>query len=512
MTGAERGRGRATEVAHAANSRRRSRKSSSQASTERPPGDIAERGDGLLLLACGAILLLALIFGGTREVLWPDAVVQIASLPLLGYALWQVPGIWRRANNRLALSVLVAVVALPLVQLIPLPPFIWTSLPGRASIVSAYREAALEVPWLGISLNPAATWRDALTLIPPVAIFLSTLLLGRGARRILAAGFVAFAFISVLLGLAQIAQSEAVGFFANRNHFAALLYSALPLTAAFAVGFASDRRREIWIVLALCLLVFASLLLGLGMSRSRAGVGIAMFAGLGSLALAVTTPRPDTRKRANRWVWLAAFAGVVLVLQFASIGLLQRFEVAPEDDLRWEFAATTLRAALDFMPFGSGFGTFEDVYKIYEERGQLFTSYVNHAHNEYAETLLEGGVPAFGVLIAFLIWFATAATRRWRATGARSMSTLDRSLPKAATLVVLLLLIHSAVDYPLRTTALSALFAFACALMIAPRSGSRSGLGADERGQSLAEPSKRIDERRHHSTMSPSRGQGTTAK
>ena len=268
----------------------RSHRSSGRPAPELPAVDGAQSWEALLLpVACGAVLLLALTFGGTREVLSPDAVVQIASLPLLGFALWQVPSIWTRGGSRLALCVLAAILALPLLQLIPLPPSIWTALPGRTDIVSAYQDAALPMPWLGISLNPGDTWRDLLTLIPPVAVFLSTLLLTQSARRILAAGVVVFAFVSVLLGLAQVAAgaSEATGFFANRNHFAALLYAALPLTAAFAIGFASDRRREIYIVQALCLLIFASLLLGLGMARSRAGVGIAMLAGLASLALAV---------------------------------------------------------------------------------------------------------------------------------------------------------------------------------------------------------------------------------
>ena len=474
-----------------------SRRSSSPASPNMAEVDVAEAGGATLLaLACGAVLVLALTFGGSRQAFWPDAIVQIASLPLLGYTLWQVPRIWQRPGHRLAIFVLAAIVLLPLMQLIPLPPSVWTALPGRASIAASYPEAALGIPWLGISLDPAATWRVALTLIPPVAVFLSVVLLGRTARTVLAAGIVAFAFISVLVGLAQLGQgnesplrfysvtnaSEAVGFFANRNHYAALLYSALPLAAAFAVGFANDRRREIWVVLALCLLVFASLLLGLGMARSRAGVGLAVLAGLGSFALAVTGPKKGTQKRANRLISLAGLAGVILVLQFASVGIMQRFEKDVADDLRWEFATTTFEAALDFMPFGTGFGTFEDVYRMYEELGQLYVAYVNHAHDDYLEALLEGGVPAVGLLVAFLVWFAIAAVRCWRPTSARPESTLDRSLPKAATLIVLLLLLHSAVDYPLRTTALSTLFAFACGLMISPRTlvDSNSGVGSEK--------------------------------
>ncbi len=41
-------------------------------------------------------------------------------------------------------------------------------------------------------------------------------------------------------------------------------------------------------------------------------------------------------------------------------------------------------------------------------------------------------------------------------------------LERAASLVILLLLAHSLVDYPLRTAALSAIFAFFCAVLGAP--------------------------------------------
>jgi O-antigen ligase len=438
----------------------------------------------LIVVGCAVVFLLALFLGGgTRQGLWSDAIVQLASLPLLGVLLWKVPQLWRRKNSRLAVTVVAALALLPLFQLIPLPPAIWAALSGRATIASTFNVAGIAKPWLGISLNPGATLRAFLTLLPAVAVFLAVLFLNRRSRRHFVFAFVAFAFISVVLGLAQLTQgpdsplqfytlsspSEAEGFFANRNHFAALLYSAVPFTAAYAVSLAADRRREMIVGLVLCLLVFASLLLGLGMSRSRAGLALAMVAGIGSLVIAVSGSRMEMRKRASRLIYLGGFAGVVLILQFALVGILQRLNADPVDDQRWEFASVTMKAARNFLPFGSGFGTFEDIYKLYEAPNQLDAQYVNHAHNEYLEALLEGGIPAALILFGFLVWFGTASYRCWRSPRAdSSLSTLDRCLPRAATLVVLLLLLHSGVDYPLRTTAVSTLFAFACGLMFAP--------------------------------------------
>jgi len=39
-------------------------------------------------------------------------------------------------------------------------------------------------------------------------------------------------------------------------------------------------------------------------------------------------------------------------------------------------------------------------------------------------------------------------------------------LARAGSLVVAMILVHSAVDYPLRTVAMTSLFAFACALLV----------------------------------------------
>ncbi len=433
--------------------------------------------------AAGTILLLALVLGGgTRQGLWSDAIVQVASLPLLATSLVAVLSAERLRHARVPLLILGAVVLLPLLQLIPFPPAIWTGFPGRADFAVAYAEAGMTVPWLGGSLSPPATWRSALSLIPPAAVFFAVLLLGRRSRQALTLALIAFGFVSVLLGLLQIAQgpqsalrfhsitnpTEAVGFFANRNHFAALLYVILPFTAAWAVGLAGDRRPEILVGVALCLLVFASLLLGLGIARSRAGLLLAMLASVGSLALAWTGQGPLVSRRGKRYVFVGGLVGAVLVLQFASIGILQRLEADIADDLRWELSRESLSIASKFQPLGTGIGTFEPIYRMHEEVDRLRTVYANRAHNDYAELLVEAGWAAGALIIVFLGWLVIASIRVWRWPGTEKISVIDLSIARAAMITLVLICLHSAVDYPLRTTALSTLFAFSCALMIRP--------------------------------------------
>jgi O-antigen ligase len=220
--------------------------------------------------------------------------------------------------------------------------------------------------------------------------------------------------------------------------------------------------------MAFCMLVFASLLLGLGMARSRAGLVLSMLAALASLALTWTGRDAPLKRRGHRFVLIGGLAGAVLIVQFASFGILQRVELDVAEDVRWELTRVTARIAADFQPVGSGIGTFEPIYRMYEEVDRLRPAYVNHAHDDYVELLLEGGWTAVAAMIVFFGWFAFVSVRVWRRPGAESTSAVDLSLQRAAMIGVLLICLHSAVDYPLRTTALSTLFALSCAFMIPP--------------------------------------------
>src|SRR5262249_32150178 len=142
---------------------------------------------------------------------------------------------------RLPLAFCAALALLPLLQLVPLPPFLWTALPNRGSAEAAFSLSGQSTPWMPISVSPQETWLCFLALIAPIAIFLPTLLLSYRGRRWLTLVVLAIGALSVFVGLMQVAQGMtgplrffdiidepgAVGFFANRNHFAALLYVLL---------------------------------------------------------------------------------------------------------------------------------------------------------------------------------------------------------------------------------------------------------------------------------------------
>ena len=218
---------------------------------------------GLFWLTALTLLAALLLGGGTRGGFLSDALLQLLAIPLLllsvarlGDLFWRDrPTLWRL---RWELGFCLAAALVPLVQLVPLPPVLWTLLPHRAPLIASFDGLGHGLPWLPISVSPNATWLSVMALLPTLAVFFGTILLGYRERRLLSLEVVAFGVASSFLGLLQIAQgpasrlrffavtnvTEAVGFFANRNHFAAFLYVVLLFAAVWAVfGFAAAVKR-----------------------------------------------------------------------------------------------------------------------------------------------------------------------------------------------------------------------------------------------------------------------------
>ena len=425
-----------------------------------------------------AVLCLSFLFGGgTTQGLRSDALIGLASLVLIALAA-QEAEIPHEARWPIRLTA--CVVVLMVIQLIPLPEAIWTLLPGRQPIVAAYQTADIPLVWQPLSLDPGATWRALLSLLPPAAVFLAVVQLNSRSRRSLSLLFVAFAFLSVLVGLAQLMlgpgnplylfpftnEGSSVGFFANRNHYAAFLYAVVPLAGAWVVGLLPGSERHLLWAIAF-LLVDAALLLGIGMSQSRAGLVLGCLAGLAGFLL-MRPGTESTRRLAFGAIAAVLLIAVGLVVTFGLAGILRRLDTGAVADSRIVFAATTATASATFQPLGSGFGTFQAVYQGFERPEDLIPFFANHAHNDWLEIWLEGGWLAAGLALAFLVWFGHAAVRLWRG-GDEGWSEIDRALARSAAVSVALLMLHSTVDYPLRTTAILCTFAFACGLMIEAR-------------------------------------------
>lgn len=404
-----------------------------------------------------------------------DWVLQLAALPVLGAAVARLD--WRRLNG-FESSLLIlggGVVATLALQLVPLPPVVWTGLPGRELLVEGFDAAEITPDWAPLSMSPDATRQAAASLLPAAAVLVAALTLSHRERAALARLVVVVALVSMPVALAQnaggtesplrfyeLSASSAVGFFVNANHYGAFTYSAIPLAAALMLATPLRRDDARLAALAVGSVTVTLLVLGLAVSQSRAAlaIGIAVVLGIGPL---VAAARRGSRDRPNGLVGVAAAAGLVLVLQVGMASVLSVLESAPADDARATIFTTTAAVAWNVFPAGTGFGTFVPVYTAHETVETILPNFVNAAHNDWLQIFLEGGVLGLFLAVAWLAWFVIATTWVWRA-GTRDAPGL---LARAASLTVAALAAHALVDFPLKTGAMMVVFAFACALIAA---------------------------------------------
>ncbi len=444
---------------------------------------------------CALVTVSAVLLGGgTHSGFLSDALLQLLAVPLLIASLWRLSDMPPNTRPWGTIAFCLAITSVPLLQLVPLPPAIWTTLPNRDSVTEVFTLVGRELPWRPMSVSPHATWLSALSLLVPLAIFLSTLLLGHRQRRLLSLIVVSVGLVSVFIGLIQVASgpnswlrfftvtntTEAVGFFANRNHFAALLYAVTMFAAAWAVdatlsGSSGPERERFATVSVVPLIagfaVLVMLVAAQTMARSRAGLGLTIFALLGAYGLAVADKRSTSGITPTKLLIGATALAVIFAAQFALYRIMERFASDPLQDARIPFARATMEAAQTYLPFGSGMGTFVPVHAMFEKPENLLANtYGNRAHNDFLELWLETGVIGVALIAVFAIWFILRCLTIWRRApfGVRD---IDQTLARAATIVVALLIAHSLADYPLRTGAMMAIMAFACALMIKPPLG-----------------------------------------
>jgi O-antigen ligase len=467
-----------------------------------------------LLFICAVVMVCCLLLGGgTRSGFLSDVIIQLAAIPLLLTALQRLAGLPSLKPLRWPLLLCSAVVLLPLLQLVPLPPDVWTRLPNRAATVETFQLLARELPWLPLSVSPRATWLSALSLLPPIAIFLGTLVLDNRGRRAVSLILVAVGILGAFLGMAQVAEgptsslrffeitntSEAVGFFANRNHFAAALYAITMFAAAWAVEAGAppaqrrallDTRRIVALVASFTILVI--LVAAQAIARSRAGLGLTIAALIGAIALAFCDRRNAVGVTPSRLLLAAAAVAVMFAAQFTLYRMLERFADDPLSDSRVTLARVTSEAAQLYMPFGSGMGTFVPVYAMQQRPEDApVDAYVNRAHNDIMELWLEAGVAGLGLVAVFLAWLVIRASQLWRRSAPGE--EIDLSITRAATVVASLIVVHSLVDYPLRTGAMMAIMAFACGLLVsAPPSSAHAPVPAEERNERAAERKGRL--------------------
>lgn len=408
-----------------------------------------------------------LVLGGaSREGILANFVLQVCALGFLFWGLYRLQLQSLGTHERLLLVLGGLGLVIIGLQCVPLSPELWRQLPGRAEI-------GAELDLLSVQPDPALvtfsiheSLRSAIALLPAVAIAIA-LMAGRTLPAVaLAVAIAGTALLSLGVGMMQALggpespwyfysftnRGSMVGFFANANHMATLLLVALPFLAALlrdARNRLPQRRLELTI---LGSALFALIAMGVSLVGSLTGYALLAPVAFAS-ALIVWTP-------GKRVVGLMAlpvlvFSGSILAVmgdEENAFSMEARNSILGREQIR----VNAMAAAQDFFPVGSGLGTFEEVYRRYEDESLVGRTFINHAHNDYLELIVELGAPGMALIVLFICWWLYCLRRL--ITGSASPYAW------AGWIALGVFLTHSGWDYPLRTTALSTLFAIACVL------------------------------------------------
>lgn len=362
---------------------------------------------------------------------------------------------------------------LPMLQLVPLPPSLWESLPGRMQLGEA---VASDQPWRPLSIVPGATWNALSSLVVPLAGMLLLTNLPLSERRWLPTILLGTILASAILGLLQFSGTginnplindtpgQVSGSFANRNHFALFLAIGCVLVPIWVF---QDGRRAGWrgpIGIGF-LLLFVLIILATG---SRAGMLV------GSLAVAIALVlawRPLRRElqRFPRWVSPLLIVGILcFTAAFVAFSVLagraesinRAIMVETGADMRARGLPTLLDMIRTYFPAGTGFGSFDPVFRIHEPFELLKLTYFNHAHNDFLEIILDGGLIASAVLFAALAWWAWTGIQAWQNGSPQA---------RAGAAILFLVFVASIVDYPARTPMMMATIVLAAFWLCKPR-------------------------------------------
>ena len=423
-------------------------------------------------------LFLCLLLGGSAQGVWGNMILQLLGVAIIAWALIERPPEKLVKPARQLLWLAAAAIALVLLQLIPLPPAIWTKLGGREAIADGYRILGLGVPALPASLTPYRTIDSLLSAIPPLAVVLGVVRLKAFRAAYAAAAIIAGTLGGICLSALQVSTASGgaspwylypitnvgvgVGFFANANHMATLLLISMPFIAAMAAAARGSKIQRYSAFVAVSAGLALLTLIGIGLNRSLAGYALVIPVLLGSLIIVLG--------RNRRWnVALAVSAGLLMTVALGAMATTAigsdrlGAEARESSGSRAEILGPTLEIARKHLALGTGLGSFRPVYAMHEDPDRVTTTYVIHAHNDYAQWAMEMGVPGVLVMILFLAWWVRAVVRIW-SDGQSS------AFARAATIASAAILAHSLVDFPLRTSAIAASFAFCIALLADRRS------------------------------------------
>lgn len=244
------------------------------------------------------------------------------------------------------------------------------------------------------------------------------------------------------------------GPYVNHNHYAGLMEMLIPIPLVLSLTkLASSKTR------AAAAAVAAVMVGTIFLSGSRGGM-LAIIAELLILAILLIKQKQGLGTAIGVGVFLVIVVGLLTWLGGAE--LLRRTVGSTHaeitSDIRHNINRDGLTMFLKKPVLGWGLGTFPVVYPQFRT---FYTNFfVNEAHNDYLQLLVEMGLLGFGTML----WFLVTLYRR----AIRKIGHWTSDISGAVTLACMLglsgILVHSAVDFNLQIPANAALFYVFCTI------------------------------------------------
>jgi O-antigen ligase len=286
----------------------------------------------------------------------------------------------------------------------------------------------------GITVDAQRTLASSLDWAANCAAFCVALRLAAagGVRQKFLTAQLIFSLLIAIGAVIALVTAGSLGPFVYRNQFAAFLEPALGLAIAAAIG---DRKRPIlWAMVAAAL--FASVVA----AGSRAGSAIC-------LALLIAVPvfayarGVISARSLVRVMALGAASACVLVAVVGWQTIWERLQEPHPYSLRADLNRSSLAMVRDRPLAGFGLGTWSSAYPKYA----LYDdgTFVNQAHDDWAQWAVEGGAPLFLAMLAVAAILVPAAWRSLWGIG------------------LMAVFVHAAVDYPFEQRPALAAYFFA---------------------------------------------------
>ena len=250
------------------------------------------------------------------------------------------------------------------------------------------------------------------------------------------------------------------GPYVNHNHYAGLMEMLVPIPLVLSLTRMAHRKERL--IAAAAAAVMAGTIF---LSGSRGGM-LALLVELMVLAIILVRQQKGPRLAVATGAFLTIMialsvwlGGAELAKRIFSISTEARSEIS--GGVRWNIDRDAFKMFLQRPVTGWGLGTFPVVYPQF--RSFYTNFFVNQAHDDYIQLLVETGLLGF----AIMVWFVIALYRQaWRKIG-NWTSDVSGAVALACLLGVTGILIHSAVDFNLQIPANAALFYVLCTIAAA---------------------------------------------